>query len=76
MPETMKLYSEYYMLEVKPNFNPYKTAQKYAQDYAAFSADFESKVNNILKDGWTLVNTNIATQGLGIMMTAILKKQS
>jgi hypothetical protein len=75
MPETMKLYSDFYVNEVKPTFDIAKTARKWAQDFISFSADFEKKVNDILKEGWTLVNTTIFPQGTSVMITAILKKQ-
>jgi len=37
--------------------------------------DFEKKVNDVLKDGWTLVNTNFFLFGVNVTMTATLKKQ-
>ncbi len=76
MPETMKLFSEYYLFEIKPSFDMSKAAKKYSQDFMAFSVDFEKKVNDILKDGWTLVNTNFAIMGASVLMTATLKKQN
>jgi hypothetical protein len=75
MPETMKLYSDFLINEIKPSFDPYKTARKMAQDFITFSAEFEKKVNDILREGWTLVNTSIANQGVSVIMTAILKRQ-
>jgi hypothetical protein len=76
MPEMMKLYSEVFVNEIKPSFDPYKTAKKLAMDFMTFSAEFEKKVNDILREGWTLLNTNISNQGITVIITAILKKQA
>ena len=76
MPETLKLYSDCFVYEVKPAFDPYKVAKKNLQDFITFSGEFEKRVNEILKDGWTIVNISILNQGITVILTAILKRQS